>query len=308
MSRSNRPFGRRREHGVDAEFGDPEADWVLAAVELHSPDHPSVGRHREPRMPEERVGDEDEVDRAGQPAEVPPVRSHRRDPIPLSAVVDLDDQRVLAGVEASGQLDRVGPEAAGVGGQFLAVEEHPARVVRGADVEEHPAGRHLVRCARRPCADTRRCPRSSAGVRPVCSSRPARSASARCRSRTPRDRPDVEACGLGRSRDRCAARGSRCSPSRTGRRSRSTRRRARCDARWSTFDIVVVPEFMERSWHAELHDRSAAAFRDLPPADAQDRGEPDARDAPRPRADRAPRPARAITRRGSASTTRPARS
>ena len=80
---------------VDAEFGDPHTHGCIGPVDLDSPDHPAVGGHGEPCVPEERFRDEDEVDRPGEPAEVPPVRPHRRDPVAFAPVVDLDDERVL---------------------------------------------------------------------------------------------------------------------------------------------------------------------------------------------------------------------
>ena len=110
MSRSKSPSTDRREDGVDVEFGDPEPDRCGRSVDLHSPDDATVGRHRQPRMAEERVGDEHEVDRTGEPAEVPPVGAHRRDAVAFSAVVDLDHERVLPGARRPVNSTAYGPK------------------------------------------------------------------------------------------------------------------------------------------------------------------------------------------------------
>ena len=54
----------------------------------------------------------------------------------LATIVDLDDQRVRAGGQASSQLHRVRAEASCMGGEFLAIQKHAAGVVGGADVQK----------------------------------------------------------------------------------------------------------------------------------------------------------------------------
>lgn len=85
-------------------------------------------------MAEERRWNGHETNRACEAAEVPPIRSHRRDPVLLTSVVDLDDE----------QFHRKGAESADVGGEFVAVDEDPAGVVRRADVEEQSPAPQLI--------------------------------------------------------------------------------------------------------------------------------------------------------------------